>query len=204
MSLKEEDNQKTETQKSIGTVHHRPMGRDAIHVAVAQVSAAEVLYPGQSIGLTGEGTKVSASAVPKQGIVDPFLRSRVQEGDLFWMFLAPNTITSLRHEWTHPAFGPELPKPQQPAWPNVPGVAKDQWGFVESMAWLIKYAERFDINYAELMAAAKAWIDHEDYFTLGFDTPEEELDLFWHHYEKVTGTIVPANRKEEGFFSCAC
>jgi hypothetical protein len=81
--------------------------RDAIHIAVAPVTAAERLLPGQHVGLVaGDTEHVGAMASPAGciGIVDPFLRQAVEEGQRFWLFLYPNTITSLRHYWTHPEF----------------------------------------------------------------------------------------------------
>ena len=81
--------------------------RDAVHVAVAPVVAAHRLSPGQHVGL-GEDGRASADAVPV-GVVDPFLRSPVEEGRRFWLFLYPNTVTSLRHVWTHPAFTMRAP-----------------------------------------------------------------------------------------------
>lgn len=75
--------------------------RDAIHVAVAPVEAAEDLLPGQHVGLVAGRASAEAESI---GVVDPFLTSPVLKGQRFWLFLYPNTVTSLRHVWTHPAF----------------------------------------------------------------------------------------------------
>ena len=79
--------------------------RDAVHIAVAPVTAAGTLALGQHVGFVAEGDieTVGISKSPV-GIVDPFLREPVREGERFWLFLYPNTITGLRHVWTHPAF----------------------------------------------------------------------------------------------------
>lgn len=79
--------------------------RDAIHIAVAPVFAAEELSPGQHVGLVEAGnTELAGPCKTPLGIVDPFLTSPVPRGARFWLFLYPNTITSLRHDWTHPVF----------------------------------------------------------------------------------------------------
>ena len=72
--------------------------RDAIHVAIAPVVAQTELAPGKHIGADGSERK------PHVGIVDPYLKTAVQQGDTFYLFLYPGTVTSLRHEWTHPQF----------------------------------------------------------------------------------------------------
>jgi hypothetical protein len=81
--------------------------RDAIHIAIAPVTAAERLLPGQHVGfVSGDTEHVGVVNAPSRclGIVDPFLRQAVEKGQRFWLFLYPNTVTSLRHYWTHPAF----------------------------------------------------------------------------------------------------
>jgi len=79
--------------------------RDAIHIAVAPVTATERLAPGQHVGLVQEGnTELVGSCDRDIGIVDPFLAEGVEPGQRFWLFLYPGTITGLRHVWTHPAF----------------------------------------------------------------------------------------------------
>jgi hypothetical protein len=81
--------------------------RDAVHVAVAPVVAAQCLRPGQHVGL-GQDGRAAEDAGPI-GVVDPFLRAPVEEGQRFWLFLYPNTVTILRHVWTHPAFTARAP-----------------------------------------------------------------------------------------------
>lgn len=93
---------------NIGQIITTPQTRDAIHFAVAPVKAGETLRPGQDVGLRGEPNDKKAFAKQNDviliGIVDPFLKRPVMHGQTFWLFLYPETITSLRHDWTHHAF----------------------------------------------------------------------------------------------------
>jgi hypothetical protein len=79
--------------------------RDAIHIAVAPVTAVGRLRPGQHVGLVQEGNlELVGPGNRNIGVVDPFLTEEVEAGQRFWLFLYPGTITGLRHVWTHPAF----------------------------------------------------------------------------------------------------
>lgn len=78
--------------------------RDAIHVAVVPVVADEELAPGAHVSLVPGTTDRIASADESIGIVDPFLPHPARVGQTVWMLLYPGTITSLRHDWTHPDF----------------------------------------------------------------------------------------------------
>lgn len=106
---------KPETLDTVGKVLPGPMGRDAVHIAMVAVEAAEDLKPGDRVGPAfGPGSKVWTRAKRLVGIVDPYLREDVKAGQWFWLFLFPQTITSLRHVWTHPAFPNELYDPAEP------------------------------------------------------------------------------------------
>ena len=76
--------------------------KDAIHIAVAPVVAGEDLEPGQHIGVDKFGFATSNAFLI--GIVDPYLAEGPYKGQRFYICLYPYTITSLRHEWTHPNF----------------------------------------------------------------------------------------------------
>jgi hypothetical protein len=89
---------------NIGELCRDDARRDAVHFAVAPVEADSDLRPGEHVGVSGGRASRDATLV---GIVDPFFE--VKRGQRFWLFLYPNTITSLRHVWTHPAFRPSPP-----------------------------------------------------------------------------------------------
>jgi hypothetical protein len=79
--------------------------RDAVHIGIAPVTAAERLLPGQHVGLVRQANMEMVGPCDQNiGIVDPFLAEAVEAGQRFWLFLYPGTITGLRHVWTHPAF----------------------------------------------------------------------------------------------------
>lgn len=100
-------------QETIGTILTEDYERDAIHIAMFPVISTDILLGGDSVALesyneNGVVYRVSGSDPRRIGIVDPFLDSRVNPGQKFWVFLLPNTVTSLRHDWTHPAFNTKV------------------------------------------------------------------------------------------------
>ena len=176
----------------VGRLLDKPEERDAIHVAVASVTAGRGLRPGQHIGFEIDGgtERVSFDAAPLIGIVDPFLKRSVEPGERFWMFLYPNTITSLKHQWTHPAFGPEEKvAPQADA---------------ASEAWIRDFAEQYDITYNRMIEAAKGWLKNRAYLCGGSELEGERVpEEFWIHFERATGQRVDSDDREN-FFTCSC
>lgn len=164
----------------IGSLIHEEVERDAIHVAIAPVAAGELLAPGARVKLSsGVAIKDAKDAI---GIVDPFLNNWVKTGEKFWLFLYPGTITSLRHDWTHPAFG-DRSKAEQ---------------------WMKDFADEAGLSVGRLIEAAKAYLEYDDYLCdegrwEGFNTPDE----FWGHFETMTGMAVPMD-KRGNFFTCSC
>ena len=162
--------------------------RDAIHIAVTPAIASEKLSPGQHVGLIGADTvRVGSTSQSLIGIVDPFLAGPVSEGEMFWMLLYQNTVTSLRHEWTHPAFA-----------------VSDK---ATAHAWIESFAVELGVTYKQLMAGAERWREDGDYTD---DNSEKYKDIdyskwatFWGYYQALTGWIIPVE-EQEGFFTCSC
>lgn len=78
--------------------------RDAVHVAVIPVIAGEDLRPGTHVGITPRSLRASGSVIPLVGVVDPFLTETVRIGEVCWLFMYPDAVKSLHHDWTHQAF----------------------------------------------------------------------------------------------------
>jgi hypothetical protein len=86
--------------------------RDAIHVAVVLVVAKEPLKAGQRISISDTsyhsgdylGSAFSTETSGRyHGVVSPFIDpdTTLTKGDVFWMIMKPNTVTDLRHAWSH-------------------------------------------------------------------------------------------------------
>lgn len=169
--------------------------RDAIHVAVVPILAGEFLSPGTHVGFQ-DALRTHVLAVQSQagiGIVDPFLKRGVEPGERFWLFLYPGTITSLRHNWTHPAFAEEAKPPAQD---DVKAKAE---------AWLKDFAEDMDIGYNKLLDTLRiAAVDGDYRVCFDVDTPDRAFQdnvPMWKCFEILTGIqpkelVVP--------FTCAC
>lgn len=170
----------------LGRLIETPQNRDAIHVAVAPVEAAEDLQAGQHIGFVDReaNTVGSSTVLPMFGIVDPFLKTGVKRGQTFWAFLYPGTIRSLRHEWTHSEFAAIADK--------------------RSELWIRQWADNKGLDYDEVMAYAEQYLTRGDYWCEGGRFEGESVPYeFWTHYEAVTGVTV--EEKDRGsFFSCSC
>ena len=179
----------------IGKLIEGPAERDAIHIAMAPVIAAEVLVPGQDIGFVYKDTLYVGVVDSPIGIVDPFLKlEHVSKDKKFWMFLNPNTITSLRHSWEHPAFLSMLDDKQP--------LGLD---YVRSREWLEVFAvENGRMTFEETIEAAKDYVATGDYKHDGgrFESCYAGDD-FWDHFEKVTDQKVTEDNRGS-FFSCSC
>jgi hypothetical protein len=187
---------------SLGKLIDENEKRDAIHIAVAPVVASERLAPGQPIAFMEDGDTENVRASERPiGIVDPFLTSLVFEGQRFWMFLYPGTITSLRHDWTHPAFA----EAEHSLKPSTKA----------SEEWLREFCEHNGPDFDLLIAAAAssdgyagepdgyhyARIEH-DYLTVGGTDAHGEIPSeFWDRLEAVTGKKL---RNRPTRFSCSC
>jgi hypothetical protein len=186
-----------DTQHMIGKLLPSGSLRDAIHIAVAPVVAGVSMHPGQAACLRdGEAWPVERGE--GIGIVDPYLPEAVPTGGRCFLFLYPNTITDLKHTWTHPSFATERT--------NVLVDVSKEGDPVYAMAkqTLEKIAKDCELTYERLMKAGAANLARGTTLnTEGRDYGDEmggKEKEFWAAYEIVAGAKV--TYKDESIFSC--
>lgn len=184
-------------QVAIGKILKGGEQRDAIHIAIAPVMARDKLAPGQDIGFIDPANpEVVGPCDNPVGIVDPFLKGMVYPMQRIYMFLYPNTVTGMRHEWTHPAFK----EPQKAA------IEVFSQRISDAKAWLEKFGEEYNLTCDELVEVVQDCRKNGGYHRLGFDTPNSAYSdrrEFWRNYEIVTGERVDDH--DDGLpFSCSC
>ena len=165
--------------------------RDAIHIAIAPVIAAESLVPGQHVGLNSEGEALAGAV--HVGVVDPFLKSGPAKGQKFFLCLYPHTVTSLRHEWTHPSFSHADASPLS--------------DMEYSERWLREYADRMnsydppDKAFALLLSGLRSG----ELFAHGSDLHDfyelDQSDELKEHAERYLGIKINWGTFS---FSCSC
>jgi hypothetical protein len=182
----------SDPQTKLGQIIDGDQMRDAIHIAVAPMRAAMDLQPGQHVGVLE--ADVAGACKKCIGIVDPFLRVTVRRGQTFWLFLYPNTITSLKHVWTHPAFEVEPPRESTKS-------ASERW----MLAWAVQHMSEDYYGDGDNRSAAVAYADAIEAgrtHNIGpYESARDHInDEWWSHWEAITGQ----RGERDSLFRCAC
>ena len=183
-----------------------PIGdRDAVHVAVICAVANCTLNAGEPVVYKDGKAQLCTSWNEEisVGIVDPFLKEVVREGQKFWLFIKPRTVTSLKHDWDHPAIPADIRTRRK----TEAQITQER---NEAEEWLKNWAKREHADWDEVLAEIKselimkanntATIDCVSYGTGSTDIPQPATE-FWKKVSLVVGVeIVDA----PNYFSCSC
>lgn len=200
----------TDALATLGTIIDDKQERDAIHLAVLPAVAGERLRPGAHVAIA-DGKAYACTDMQTHGIVDPFLRSDVAQGERFWFVIYPRQITSLRHVWEHPAFPdvPPVPRELTPEEQDVVDLTRGKIMKPASIQWLKNFCEQssgpsFESLMEKLESGeiADPWDRTAMHFN-GTDAHGEIPPEFWGHVENVIGRKLGPDERPE-YFSCAC
>ena len=178
--------------------------RDALHIAVISGIAGEKLKAGQNIRLS-DGIWITCNISVSTAVVDPYIKKPLTRGDLFWACLLPNTVTDVRHVWTHPDF-PVKVKAQ---------IGGGEFTSEESQKWIEDFCDRtYGVDYDTIIRASTGqdssydhnagcgWCVDGEYFAIyGSDAGGEIPSELWDHVKNVIGK-EPLYRPRH--FTCSC
>lgn len=183
--------------RTIGTKLKGDEKRDAVHFAILPVIIDdEYAYAGNNVEFTvGSTEKVRTChrhGNPGLGIIDPFLQESLRMGDRCWLFLHPNSVQGMRHEWFHPDIDDPAPISS------------------ESERWLRTFANSYGMDYDEVLEIAQGQGEDNYFCANGRDLhsrdelKDGEYELFWSHIEKITGKVFDGNHRHNIGWSCSC
>jgi hypothetical protein len=185
---------KEATQDLIGKLLDPTAQRDAIHIAVMPAEASDYLRAGDHVGLVdGKATKANQ----KIGVVDPFLKDVVKPGHRFFIFLYPNTITGLRHVWTHPVVDSKEATDR---------AASEKWLREFAKEYFSGYDERSEEEaYKELLQSAVEgdFCFNGQHDWLYEEGAQQKLEM-WGHLEVVLGRPLSFAHKAGASYRCSC
>jgi hypothetical protein len=179
------------------TVTHPLNTRDAIHVAIIAVKAAELLRPGQRVGIVRPGV-AGLSSTPV-GIVNPYLTDVVVKGEMFWLCLIPGTVTGMRHHWEHPDFA--LQAVDEMAAEEAKTTDK-----LQAEKWLHAQCEPLGCDFDDLVSESSQLVQGEYMWTEENESARDHWcdiqEEFWKQRAIYTG--VDVDEKHRGGFTCSC
>lgn len=177
----------------IGEVITTHQEKDAIHIPIIPVVAGEELKAGEHVKI--ENNCIFRTDKESIGVVDPYIRGIVLQGEGVWLFLHPGSVISLRHDWTHLSFIDEETKKKSEEWlrnfcstHNCPRYE------------IVMMAIEDDLGYDEDYGCGSC-IDDERLHFNGYDAGGIIPTEFWDHAEIVLGKKLPYKPK---YFSCSC
>jgi len=162
--------------------------RDAVHIAIVPMVAAEDLTAGQKVYVVDGEKAVATPPATAIGVVDPFLSAGARKGERFWLCLYPGSITSLRHDWTHPAFTPQ------------------ESAKASSLKWLEGFAKVIDYELSVFLGKMDEFYcsDRDRFSTYGESM--NDLEASWpeicFHYSNISGNKIDPGHYVS--FSCSC
>lgn len=184
---------------TLGTIHTKDEARDAVHLAVYQVTLGENIKAGSELVIQ-DGLAYKARKGEKSlGILDPFLVGNIKADSKVWLILHPGMITSLRHVWEHSDF--DTPLNELKRFNNEPTDAdldNDAYNLIANKA------DALEISYEDLIEYAKNYLETGHYYNGGSEAEGFYLgEDFWDAFEKVTKINVPSDERGN-FISCSC
>jgi hypothetical protein len=179
---------------TLGSIITGEHARDAIHIAVIPAVAGEMLRPGDHVSAPDKDGVVLKSR-NTVGIVDPFLKTVVTKGRKFWLCLYQNTVTGMRHHWSHPAFDE-----------NEPAVKYSDSSKVKAEKWLRDFSSQINREYHSLLELGRSAIETGSAHA-GDDDDQDNINEQKKEFLRNVAVVCDLELPEDFddiYFSCAC